>query len=270
MDEERKTENTEEKEHAKPVAVVRKVVQRGENITVVPGRTAVPRTTFVRRTTTQSADDHAGKTEENAPAADINDLYSSDSDIHTVKDGGTVSEAPRPSLECKYSRVVLIGMPCSGKTSIGRALAASFDYTFYDMDEYIETMAQKTIPEIFAQEDGEAKFRELETKAAKELGKTDKAIIATGGGAVTRDETIEHLRHEGSYVVFVHRSLYNLVTTPPHVMNKRPLFKNTSLEALIATYKFRLPLYRKYSDVEVENDKNREEAVEKIKKIIEK
>jgi shikimate kinase / 3-dehydroquinate synthase len=84
--------------------------------------------------------------------------------------------------------VVLVGLPGSGKTAIGRRVANRHGATFVDLDERIETACGKRIPEIFA-EDGEAAFRRLERQAVAALGAPDpdpeiRRVIAPGGGAV--------------------------------------------------------------------------------------
>jgi shikimate kinase / 3-dehydroquinate synthase len=84
--------------------------------------------------------------------------------------------------------VVLVGLPGSGKSAVGRRLAHRHGAAFVDLDETIEKTAGKAIPRIFA-EDGEAAFRRLERTAVAELGPADssadlRAVVATGGGAV--------------------------------------------------------------------------------------
>ena len=84
--------------------------------------------------------------------------------------------------------VVLVGLPGSGKSVIGRRLAHRHAATFIDIDERIESATGRSIPEIFA-DDGEAAFRSLERSAIADLGAADPApdvqrVIATGGGAV--------------------------------------------------------------------------------------
>lgn len=84
--------------------------------------------------------------------------------------------------------IVLVGLPGSGKSAVGRRLAHRHGATFIDLDERIETVAGRTIPEIFADE-GEAAFRTMERRAVADLGPADAdpaiaRIIASGGGAV--------------------------------------------------------------------------------------
>jgi 3-dehydroquinate synthetase/shikimate kinase len=84
--------------------------------------------------------------------------------------------------------VVLVGLPGSGKSAVGRRLAHRHDAAFVDLDDLIERSAGKTIAEIFA-DDGEAGFRSLEREAVASLAEADtelsiRRVIATGGGAV--------------------------------------------------------------------------------------
>jgi len=84
--------------------------------------------------------------------------------------------------------VVLVGLPGSGKSAVGRRLAHRHGADFIDLDEKIEKSAGRSIPEIFA-ERGEAAFRALEREAVAELGSADRGtairtVVATGGGAV--------------------------------------------------------------------------------------
>ena len=84
--------------------------------------------------------------------------------------------------------IVLVGLPGSGKSVVGRRLAQRHGATVVDLDERIESRAGRTIPEIFADE-GEEAFRRLERQAVADLGPADpdpaiQRIVATGGGAV--------------------------------------------------------------------------------------
>jgi 3-dehydroquinate synthetase/shikimate kinase len=84
--------------------------------------------------------------------------------------------------------LVLVGLPGSGKSAVGRRVASRHGATFIDLDEQIEKAAGRTIPEIFAQ-DGEAGFRRLERAAVAALGPADasptlRRVISPGGGAV--------------------------------------------------------------------------------------
>ncbi|TML66769.1 MAG: shikimate kinase, partial [Actinobacteria bacterium] len=106
---------------------------------------------------------------------------------------------PRASVRAATTEVdvVLVGLPGSGKSAVGRRLAQRHGATFIDLDEGIERSAGRTVPEIFA-EDGEAAFRALERDAVAALGEPDggaevRRVIAPGGGAVLDPRNRWHL-----------------------------------------------------------------------------
>lgn len=81
-----------------------------------------------------------------------------------------------------YKNVVLIGMPGSGKTTLGKILAGELDKSFIDIDEYIEKQQECTISEIF--KSGEEFFRDLESRAVAQVSKREDIVISTGGGVI--------------------------------------------------------------------------------------
>lgn len=97
-------------------------------------------------------------------------------------------------------QIVFIGLPGSGKTSVGRLVASRLACSFRDADQVLSEQAGISIPEIFATR-GEDGFRELEVKTIAELLASDTAVIALGGGALTREET--RLALTGKDVVFL-------------------------------------------------------------------
>lgn len=139
--------------------------------------------------------------------------------------------------------VVLIGMPASGKSSVGKELEKMLSKTFVDSDTVLSENAEKTIPEIF-NEHGEAYFRELEKDTIKNISSENSHIIATGGGAVLSYENIENLKSNGR-IYFLDRPLSMLLTT-----DDRPLSSNRA--DLEKRYNERYGLYRKYADVIVD------------------
>ncbi|MBE9113345.1 shikimate kinase [Nodosilinea sp. LEGE 07298] len=88
----------------------------------------------------------------------------------------------------------LIGMMGAGKSSTGAALAQTLGYQFFDTDAVIEAAAGQSIPDIFATQ-GEAVFRQLETKVLAELSAYRRLVIATGGGIVTQQINWSYLHH---------------------------------------------------------------------------
>ena len=168
-----------------------------------------------------------------------------------------------------FERIILIGMPCSGKSSIGKALAQHYHLDFVDMDEEIVNTAGMSIQEIFETQ-GEAAFRAIESQVAKRLSETKNVLIATGGGVVTREENMRFLKKNTSIIIFIHRNFCKFATTPKRIMDKRPMLRQTSFEKLLALYKTRLPLYKKYCDIETHNDTTKEEALREMIKAVEK
>lgn len=150
--------------------------------------------------------------------------------------------------------ICLIGMPGSGKSTLGQMLAEALGKTFVDTDALIVEMAGKTIPEIFA-EDGEDAFRSLETKALAEATAKSGCVVATGGGVVKRAENHPLLKQNGR-VILVERALEALST------GGRPL--SSSREALEKLYEERQPLYTALADIVVANDKTPEEALTEL------
>ena len=161
------------------------------------------------------------------------------------------------TLSSQMENIVLIGMPGCGKTSIGQALAEKLGKPFFDSDALVEEMAQKTIPRIFA-EDGEAIFRQWETKVLSELGKQSGMIIATGGGAVTQSVNYRLLR-QNSRIFWVQRALKQLP------IQGRPLSQSKSLDTL---WQERADLYGKFADHIIENNGTIADAVHAILEVL--
>ena len=89
--------------------------------------------------------------------------------------------------------IVLLGFMGTGKSTAGRELAELLEWTFIEMDQIIEEMAGCTIPEIFLRE-GETYFRDFETLVCRNLTQLHHAVVAAGGGVVTRPENVEILQ----------------------------------------------------------------------------
>ena len=138
--------------------------------------------------------------------------------------------------------IVLVGMPSSGKSSVGKELSALTGKPFYDSDEVIKEKAGMEIPEIF-EKYGEKHFRALESEAIFELSKKSGVIIATGGGAVLKSENVDALKANG-VIVFLDRPLDMLVPT-----SDRPL--SSDIEMLKKRYNERYPIYTAVSDMTV-------------------
>lgn len=156
-------------------------------------------------------------------------------------------------LRLQMENIILIGMPGCGKSTVGRLLAGKLGKEFADADAYIEAAAGKSIPEIFAQ-DGESRFRELETQVLGEMGKRSGLVIATGGGCVTRAENYPLLHQNGS-IIWLTRDIASLPT------QGRPLSQANKLEDM---YTLRKPLYDRFADCIVDNNSSLESVFDRI------
>ena len=132
------------------------------------------------------------------------------------------------SVKNDKQSIVLIGMPSSGKTTVGRILAEKCGKQLADTDEYIVRRIGMPISDFFAKH-GEAEFRKIEKETVAELSATGGRIIATGGGAVLDAENVRALKQNG-VLVFLDRRPENLIAT-----DDRPLAsRRSALEKLYA------------------------------------
>lgn len=141
--------------------------------------------------------------------------------------------------------IVLIGMPSSGKTTIGKALAARMGKRFADTDELIVGTTGKSIPEIFEKE-GEKVFREIEKKVICDIAVNDGTVIATGGGVILDEKNVLALKRNG-VIVYLDRKIDNLIAT-----DSRPLSSN--FDDLKKLYDKRKPLYEKYAEITIDDN----------------
>ena len=156
-------------------------------------------------------------------------------------------------LRLQMKNLILIGMPGSGKTTVGQLLAKKTGKKFIDSDAEIVLKAGMSIPEIFDRY-GEEAFRQLETQVLAELGMQSGLVIATGGGCVTRSENYNHL-HQNGQIIWLKRPLESLPT------DGRPLSMKFRLDEM---YHIREPLYTRFSDKIILNENTPEAAVSAI------
>lgn len=150
------------------------------------------------------------------------------------------------SMENEIRSITLIGMPGSGKSTIGRYLSEITGKKLVDLDAEIVKEAGISIPEIFERE-GEAGFRKRESEVCRRFGKENRLIIAAGGGAVLKKENIQALR-QNSVILHVKRPLEQLA------MDGRPL--STGIDSLRKMEAERMPIYENAADFTYENSHN--------------
>jgi len=142
--------------------------------------------------------------------------------------------------------IILIGMPGSGKTTVGRIVAERLSYEFLDTDDAIVGEARKSLPELLA-EHGEDGFLQLESRVVQGLV-CRAAVIATGGSVVLALPAMEHLRHLGT-IVYLSVPLPALARRLADAATRGIVgYPRMSLAAI---YESRVPLYKQFADITV-------------------
>ncbi len=160
------------------------------------------------------------------------------------------------SIKKQKQNIVLIGMPGSGKSTIGKAIAKELNREFVDTDEAFYKKYGIT-PEQCINENGVDDFREKESTVVKEEAASGGIILATGGGAVLREDNRMALSQNG-FIVFLNRDPQKLAT------DGRPLSQQNGVMKL---YEQRLPIYKSFMDIEVEVC---DDTVETLKMLLKK
>lgn len=151
--------------------------------------------------------------------------------------------------------IVLIGMPSSGKSTVGKEIAKRLGRRFYDTDEIIKEKANNEVFEIILSM-GEKHFRKLESDVIRELSKETGVVIATGGGAVLNEENVSALAQNGR-IYFLDRPIELLFPT-----KDRPI-TNTK-EKLSEIYNARYHIYESSADVKIEASGTMDEILNAI------
>lgn len=154
--------------------------------------------------------------------------------------------------------IVFVGLPGSGKTTIGSQVAKALCKTFIDTDIYISHKTGSK-PNKIILEKGIDEFRKIESEAIKELSSKQNCVISTGGGAVLKEENVNYLKQNGK-IIFIDRNVENIKPT-----EDRPLSNN--IEKLKKLYNERYMIYKNCADYIVENNSSIDELKSKILKI---
>lgn len=157
------------------------------------------------------------------------------------------------AIEGEKKNIVLIGMPSCGKTTVAKLLAKKTGKEVVDTDELI-FKRQGLKPSEIIEKLGESYFRDKESLAVKEASEQNGVIIATGGGAVLREENVTALKRNG-ILFYLERSVEKLID------EDRPLSKNGAIGRL---FELRKPIYEGVCDKKVSNDGDVNKAVEEI------
>ena len=171
------------------------------------------------------------------------------------------------SYLCTKELLILVGPMGAGKSTIGRLLAQELGYEFFDSDKVIEDKCGADIPWIFDVE-GEEGFRAREAQVIKDLSQKKSAVVATGGGAMLRQENRDYVTRTG-YVIYLNTSVEQQYQRTFKDKN-RPLLQSKDEDAfdvLKNLMEIRDPLYREVADLVIETDrKNLKSVVSRILK----
>ena len=163
------------------------------------------------------------------------------------------------------SRILLIGPPGAGKSTVGQALAKKLSIDFIDTDQVIENETGKTITDIFVV-DGEPHFRALELQTLRNVLTLESGVISLGGGVPISQDAQEAIEQSNSHTVFLDVSL---ATAAPRVgFNRdRPLLLGNPRAQWQALSDNRRPIYEKLADDAIKvDDMNVDQIVDQIVK----
>ncbi len=161
-----------------------------------------------------------------------------------------------------FNKIVLIGPPGAGKSSVGKALAKELSLPFIDSDSEIEKAAGKKISEIFV-EDGEPHFRAMEVDKVKQLLRDFTGVISLGGGAPINKEISDILETVDYPVIFIDVSIAQAAIRIG--FNKdRPLLLINPRQQWINLMSQRRPIYEKLATDTVSSDSKKPHEVAKI------
>lgn len=154
--------------------------------------------------------------------------------------------------------IFLVGMPSSGKSTLGKELARSLGYSFTDMDKLIETREQKSIADIFSSK-GEEYFRDLEKKILRTIQPNESTVIATGGGVPCFHDNMEFIKENGISIFLnvdiddLAKRIYKAQTNNRPLLNIATESEETIINNIKQLYETRLPFY-KQADIQVDGE----------------
>ena len=160
--------------------------------------------------------------------------------------------------------IILIGMPGTGKSVVGRALAERLGYTFIDADDVIVETAGKTLPEIL-RTDGLDTFLEIEARVGETM-EYENTVIATGGSMVLYEKAMEHLKENG-VVVWLETPLSQINDRMPDDLTDRGIAAPQGM-TIRQIYEQREPLYANYADLIVASKDGEHDTAHQVEAVM--
>ncbi len=158
----------------------------------------------------------------------------------------------------KFEKICVIGMPGSGKSTIGRALSDYLKFDFYDTDEQIEIESQSKIKDIF-NINGEEYFRKLERSIFKRLILKRKIVVSTGGGIILKNKDLLNQ----TFNIYLKCDLETLIKRTSRNKN-RPLLKNNVEKNIKILFNDRKEIYNETSDFTINVTSNTQKTIKTI------
>lgn len=171
-------------------------------------------------------------------------------------------------------KIFLIGMPGSGKSTLGRSIAKRLNYTFADLDALIVAQEGMSIPDIFARH-GEEYFRQAEQRALHRTETSERVVIATGGGTPCFYENMAWMKRHGVTVWLdvSPATIASRINGNTEASRQRPLFAGKSKAQITATliemHQNRAPFYRLAQLKVMERDARPNQVAQKLQDLIE-
>jgi shikimate dehydrogenase len=169
--------------------------------------------------------------------------------------GDSIIDEITHKIAFRMKNIVLVGMPGSGKSTLGQIISGEMGRTLLDTDCMITEREGRT-PASIIENDSEAAFRLIETSVVSNAGAQSGCVIATGGGIITRRENFGALRQNG-FIIFINRPIDMLDT------GSRPL--SGGIDVRRALYEARMPLYREICDIEIDGSGSITEVAETLR-----
>ncbi len=160
--------------------------------------------------------------------------------------------------------IFLIGMPGSGKSSLGKKVASNLGLPYVDTDQRIEQAFGCPTSQIFANY-GEQAFRNAETNVLAQLSREPGSLVSTGGGMVLQDLNRAIMRNHG-VIVLIDRPLEDILSDIK--LNRRPLLAQKGLPEVERLYYERIDIYRSIADAVLDNGYGYYAGVNGLEKLI--